>query len=313
MHFPKVFISYAWDSDNFNALVRGLAERLRNNGVESIIDQWAVHPGDQLSLFMEQSIRESDFTLVICTPKYKSKSDSRIGGVGYEGDIITAEITTGIERRKFIPVLMSENWKCSAPSWLLGSSYIDLYSKDNFESNFAKLVATINGTLSVPPPISFGDSKSKSNDIPDPATALQLVLASLGSGKSLYPIAVDPKKVAHYGRNASSGGGFFYDDVLEYRVWGHPYAGAPGITNGDDYLCAFPTFEAAYEFSLEKGFEEPLVLVRQLEWINEPSPGKYVHMKTERITEWCVEWLKDHKRKPWSIPNFIKEKAGGSI
>lgn len=313
MHFPKVFISYAWDSDNFNALVRGLAARLRNNGVESIIDQWAVHPGDQLPLFMEQSIRESDFTLVICTPKYKSKSDSRIGGVGYEGDIITAEITTGIERRKFIPVLMSENWKCSAPSWLLGSSYIDLYSKDNFESNFAKLVATINGTLSVPPPISFGDSKSKSNDIPDPATALQKVIASSNLDQSLYPIAVDPEKVSHYGVDVSSGGGYFYDDVLEYRVWGHPHAGAPGITKGSDYFCAFSTYEDAYDFSLREGFEEPLVLVRQLEWIDEPRPGQYVHMKTERIAEWCVEWLKDHKRKPWSIPNFIKEKAGGSI
>nr|WP_235879877.1 hypothetical protein [Polyangium aurulentum] len=37
--------------------------------------------------------------------KYKAKSDDRQGGVGYEGDIITAEVFTRANYRKFIPIL----------------------------------------------------------------------------------------------------------------------------------------------------------------------------------------------------------------
>lgn len=60
--------------------------------------------------------------------------------------------------------------------------------------------------------------------------------------------------------------------------------------------------------SLKKrgGAEEPLVLVRQREWINEPEPGHYVPEKGERITEWQVRWLKDDKRTAGSIEEFMK-------
>ncbi|MFM9069791.1 MAG: SEFIR domain-containing protein, partial [Planctomycetota bacterium] len=37
---PKVFISYSHDSDEHKALVLGLAERLRTNGVDAGIDQY---------------------------------------------------------------------------------------------------------------------------------------------------------------------------------------------------------------------------------------------------------------------------------
>jgi hypothetical protein len=42
---------------------------------------------------MEKSVRENDYVLIICTPTYKSKSDNRVGGVGYEGDIMTGKFT----------------------------------------------------------------------------------------------------------------------------------------------------------------------------------------------------------------------------
>src|SRR5258707_9625619 len=99
---PKVFISYAWEND-VKIWVLDLATRLRQDGVEAILDQWALVPGDQLTQFMERAIRESDFVVFICTPTYKRKSDRRKGGVGYEGGIITGEVFAKNNHRKFIP------------------------------------------------------------------------------------------------------------------------------------------------------------------------------------------------------------------
>lgn len=53
-----------------------------------------------------------------------------------------------------------------------------------------------------------------------------------------------------------------------------------------------------------QGAEHPLVLVRQYEWIDEPTPGHLLPMKGERITEWAVWWLQGSKRAEQSV--FLK-------
>ena len=87
---------------------------------------------------------------------------------------------------------------------------------------------------------------------------------------STYPEAIDAKMVGEYPASTKSGGGYFYDDVLEYRVWCRPWLGAPDEFEGEIYYYAFPTYEEAKYFSENtQGTEEPLVLVRQLEWLSE--------------------------------------------
>ena len=75
------------------------------------LDQWETAFGDQLPSFMEEAIRESQYVLIVCTPNYKERSEGRKGGVGYEGDIMTAEIMAEKNHRKFIPVLRSGTWE----------------------------------------------------------------------------------------------------------------------------------------------------------------------------------------------------------
>lgn len=121
-----------------------------------------------------------------------------------------------------------------------------------------------------------------------------------------HPPAIDPAKVGSYAALVKSGGGHFYDDVLEYRVWCHPEAGAPDEEEGADYFYAFASYEEALAFHENTpGSESPLVLVRQLEHLNEPTPGVFVHLKTERLTEWDPVWLFGSKRTPSSIPEFL--------
>ncbi len=127
------------------------------------------------------------------------------------------------------------------------------------------------------------------------------------SKPSEYPLAVNPNLVGTYSINSKSGGGYFYDDVLEYRVWLNPDSGAKRLNGGSDYYEAFAQFEKAKEFSAANtGAEEPLALVRQVEWINEPEPGHFIWEKDERITEWQVRWLAGHKRTADSIEDFLK-------
>lgn len=122
-----------------------------------------------------------------------------------------------------------------------------------------------------------------------------------------YPDAIDPDMVGEYPALAKSGAGYFFDHVLEYRVWCHPERGAPDECEGDDYYYAFDTYNEALEFSKNtEGTEEPIVLIRQIEWINEPEQGVFVHQKGERIAEWRVEWLSRGSRKPGDIESFIE-------
>jgi len=84
--------------------------------------------------------------------------------------------------------------------------------------------------------------------------------------------------------------------------------GAPDLYDGEDYYYCFDNFEDALEFSKEtKGAEEPLVLILQEEYIDEPEPGQYIHKKGPRITEWNVEWLDSPRRDANTIPEFISK------
>lgn len=125
-----------------------------------------------------------------------------------------------------------------------------------------------------------------------------------------YPTVYDENKVGEYPALANAGGGYVWDEVLEYRVWCHPEQGAKDLENGNDYYYAFSNYEEAYEYSISnKGTEEPIALILQKEYIDEPEAGQYIHMKEERITEWPVQFLSRPKRDENTLPNFFSPNA----
>jgi len=157
---PRVFISYSWDDDAHKAWVATLATCLRNDGANVILDQWHVRLGDNLPQFMETSVRDSDFVLIICTPGYKERGDGRRGWVGYEGHVITAEaFYYSDNQRKFIPVLRAGEWRNAAPSWLLGKDYADLRGEPYSDSHYQELKNTSHQLLPEPPPIGAKPSR----------------------------------------------------------------------------------------------------------------------------------------------------------
>ena len=125
-----------------------------------------------------------------------------------------------------------------------------------------------------------------------------------------YPDVLDANLVGTYPAAAKAGGGYVWDEVLEYRVWCHPERGAPDEADGSDYFHSFATYAEALAFSQEaEGAEEPLALVLQREYISEEEPAQYVHVKQERVTEWPVAFLTRPRRTPDTIPDFLSPDA----
>ena len=124
------------------------------------------------------------------------------------------------------------------------------------------------------------------------------------------PDVVDPDLVGSYPAAAKAGGGYVWDAGLEYRVWCHPHDGAPDVDDGNDYYHAFASYAEAVAFAASTpGAEQPLALIRQDEYIDEPAADHYVHMHGPRVAEWPVEFLKRPRRTPRTIPDFLAPDA----
>ncbi len=127
---------------------------------------------------------------------------------------------------------------------------------------------------------------------------------------STYPNVKDPDLIGSYPALTKAGGGYVWDEVLEYRVWCHPHDGASDLEDGNDYYYSFATYEEALTFSkATTGAEAPLALILQEEYIDEPSPGEYIHVKERRLTEWPVEFLSRPRRTENTIPDFLSPDA----
>ena len=101
----KIFISYAQKDINEEKL-ENLIDILEENNFEIIIDRKKLEAVSDLTNFMETSIRESDYTLVLCTPEYKKRADNRGNnptGVGYEARILATKIYDNA--KNIIPIL----------------------------------------------------------------------------------------------------------------------------------------------------------------------------------------------------------------
>ena len=108
---PKVLLSYSHDSPEHQQRVLTLANRLRADGIDCMIDQYVVVPAAGWTLWMEKQIEASDFVLMVCIETYfrRIRDDEESGkglGVRWEGRLIyRALYRDGRSNTKFIPVL----------------------------------------------------------------------------------------------------------------------------------------------------------------------------------------------------------------
>ncbi len=141
MSTPKVFVSYSHDSQEHKKWVLDLATRLRNSGVDAIIDQWELRPGDDLPHFMETHLADSDYVVMVCTDIYVEKANEGTGGVGYEKMIITADLLSSIDSNKVVPVIRQFGTH-NVPTFLKTKLFVNFSKDDDYEFGFDELVRT---------------------------------------------------------------------------------------------------------------------------------------------------------------------------
>jgi hypothetical protein len=142
MSVQKLFISYSHDSLEHKKWVLELGTRIRLNGIDAILDQWELTPGDDLPHFMETHLAAADYILMVCTDRYVEKANLGSGGVGYEKMIITSNLMTRIDENKIIPILRQKG-SFEVPTFLKTKLYIDFSKDDDYEFSFDELVRKV--------------------------------------------------------------------------------------------------------------------------------------------------------------------------
>jgi len=143
---PKVFFSYSWDNEDHRSWVLKLAAELIRNGIDVLIDEWDLQKyNDDLHVFMETGIRESDKVLLVCTPNYAKKANERQGGVGVENTIITGEFYDKKNSNKFIPIIKKYKGRItdSLPSYLKTKFSIDFSDQHKYKEKQEELIRRI--------------------------------------------------------------------------------------------------------------------------------------------------------------------------
>ncbi len=152
MQTPKVFISYSHDNEEHRDWIYWLACRLVESGVEVVLDQWDIQLGSNILKFMEKGLTNSDRVLAVCTDNYNKKSNEGLGGVGYEKNILTAELFYGQDTNKFIPCIRGVTTLAKTPVCLGGRAYVDFTDDSGFEANLKQLLHELFGVPLKPKP-----------------------------------------------------------------------------------------------------------------------------------------------------------------
>ena len=171
---PIAFISYSHDSQSHIDWVMSLASSLVEKGIDVILDKWSLKPGDDLPSFMEKSLRDADFVLMVCSGNYVTKANNGTGGVGYEKMIVTADYLSNIDNNKVIPIIR-QNGTSDTPTFLKSKLYIDLSVMADFEFGFDELCRTIHDAPTYKKPKlgtnPYKDMETKPTPIPQPQSS----------------------------------------------------------------------------------------------------------------------------------------------
>lgn len=145
---PRVFLSYAWEDDEYRGWVKSLATRLRQDGVDARLDAW--HCLNQtIPEFMNSEARNAHKVLIVCSPKYREKvhameDGERITGSGWEAMLVGSNLFAGLGGRERIVVCLARGeWRTAAPDFLVGLPYFDLSGADQFETRYRELLQAL--------------------------------------------------------------------------------------------------------------------------------------------------------------------------
>jgi len=139
---PKCFVSYSWTSEEFKSQIVDWCERLCQDGIDILLDQWALGEGEDKYHFMERMVTDESVSkvLIFSDAEYQRKANSKTGGVGTESQIISDDLYKKVLQRKFIPIVceFSTDRKPCLPVFLRNRIFIDFSSLESVNSEWEK-------------------------------------------------------------------------------------------------------------------------------------------------------------------------------
>lgn len=196
---PKVFISYSWSSERFKNTVRSWADQLLAHGIDVVLDQYDLRPGDDMYAFMERMVLDSSVTnvLIICDKEYSNKANSRDSGVGTESQIISSELYKKVKQSKFIPIFFEfdESDSPYRPVYLKPRFGIDFSSIEMVNRNWDQLIRVLYEKPKF--------EKPPLGETPEHISSESISTLNLGSLKSRYSalehsISTESKRTSFY-------------------------------------------------------------------------------------------------------------------
>jgi hypothetical protein len=212
---PKAFISYSWTSPAHCDQIRSYAERLRSDGIDTILDQWDLSEGQDKYAFMEKMVTDDSLThvLVFSDKEYAEKADARKAGVGTESQIMSKDIYEKVDQKKFIPLVCE--WKADGqpylPAFFHARIWIDFSTPEKVNENWEQLIRALYGKpLHTKPaigkPPSYLTEKKEQSALP-----------TIGKFATLREAIINGKPTVSLNRQDFLEAAFAYADSLRIR------------------------------------------------------------------------------------------------
>ena len=142
---PTVFISYSHDSTEHMDCVLALSNRLRDEGIDCILDQYETSPSQGWPRWMDKHIHDVEFVLMICTEAYYKRimGEEEPGkglGVKWEGNLIYQHIyNADTENTRFIPVLFENGRIEYIPTPLQMATHYRVDTKEGYKDLYRRI------------------------------------------------------------------------------------------------------------------------------------------------------------------------------
>jgi len=140
--------------------VLALADRLRSQGIDAMIDRFMDAPSAGWPRWCAREIRNADFVLMVCTETYRRRVDleeepGKGHGVLWEARLINQELyDAGSVSVKFVPVLLAAGSPDDVPTPVRGMSIFEVETGRGFEG-LCRLILSNPAT----PPLPLGPRK----------------------------------------------------------------------------------------------------------------------------------------------------------
>jgi hypothetical protein len=142
---PRVLISYSHDDPAHEDRVLDLADRLRHDGVDAMVDQYVQFPPEGWPAWCEAEIHRADFVLMVCTETYlrrvnRGEEPGKGHGVIWEARLIRQHLyDSGSVSGKFVPVLFADGSHDHVPTPVKGGTIYRAELSEGYEELYRLL------------------------------------------------------------------------------------------------------------------------------------------------------------------------------